>query len=93
MRKHLILAVVGGLCVVSGPLSAGEPILVGVQTDSKRDNLFLTEFPETLGIWTDRCLEREKIGAQAALVCWREAAIAVEVYASALSTPLQEQLH
>jgi hypothetical protein len=65
----------------------------GVQTDSKRDNLFLTEFPETLGTWTDRCLEREQIGAQAALVCWRDAATSVEVYASALSTPLREQLH
>jgi hypothetical protein len=94
VRKNLILAVVGGLCgmMVSGPVPAGEP-LGGVQTDSKRDNLFLTELPETVGPWTDRCLEREKIGAQAALVCWREAAIAVEVYASALSTPLQEQLH
>ena len=74
-------------------VTAGEPLLVGVQTDSKRDNLFLTELPETIGTWTNRCLEREKIGAQAALVCWRDAAIAVEVYASALSTPLREQLH
>jgi hypothetical protein len=95
VHKHLISAVVSGLYVmmVCGSLSAGEPMLVGVQIDSKRDNLFLTELPETVGTWTNRCLEKEKIGAQAALVCWREAAIAVEIYTSALSTPLQKQLH
>jgi hypothetical protein len=95
MRKYLVLAVFSGLCVmmVSGPAPAGQSFPVGVQTDSKRDNLFLTELPETIGTWTNRCLEKERISAQAALVCWRDAAIAVEIYTSALSTPLQEQLH
>jgi hypothetical protein len=79
--------------MVCGSLSAGEPMLVGVQTDGKRDNLFLTALPEAIDTWTTRCLEREKIGAQAALVCWRDAATSVEVYASALRTPLREQLH
>jgi hypothetical protein len=65
----------------------------GVQTDSKRDNLFLTELPETVRSWTNTCLAKEWIGAEAALVCWRDAAITVAAYGSALSTPLREQLY
>jgi hypothetical protein len=64
-----------------------------VQREKKADSLLVIEIPAMALTWTDRCMAKEKANGADAPGCWRDAAAAVDEYASGFDGSLIEQIY
>jgi hypothetical protein len=63
-----------------------------VYASTKSDSLLLTEIPQAVATWTNRCENKERAKAADTHLCRREAAAAIGRYRSGISSSLVEQV-
>ncbi|HEY7749921.1 MAG TPA: hypothetical protein VH933_14755 [Aestuariivirgaceae bacterium] len=83
------------LCLATTAAQAGELTLSHqqvVQRTTKTENLLVSEIPQLVGQWTDRCSDKETANDPHTSRCWRDAAAALTRYRQGISERLIKQV-